>query len=68
MNLFSGEGIVRGFWMDMYTLLYLNIFKIYLKWLTNKDLIYSTWLMLYVMWQSVREGGLRKNEYVYTYG
>ena len=48
--------------MDMYTLLYLNIFKIYLKWLTNKDLIYSTWLMLYVMWQSVWEGGLRKNE------
>ena len=46
MNLFSGEGIVRGFWMDMYTLLYLkylNIFKIHLKWLTNKDLIYSTW-------------------------
>ena len=30
------EGIVREFWMGMYTLLYL-------KWVTNKDLRYSTW-------------------------
>ena len=30
-----GEGIVREFGMDMYTLLYL-------KWITNKDLLYST--------------------------
>ena len=30
------EGIVREFGMDMYTLLYL-------KWITNKDLLYSTW-------------------------
>ena len=29
-----GEGIVREFGMDMYTLLYL-------KWITNKDLLYS---------------------------
>ena len=29
------EGIVREFWMDMYTLLYL-------KWIINKDLLYST--------------------------
>ena len=28
------KGIVREFWMDMYTLLYL-------KWITNKDLLYS---------------------------
>ena len=28
-------GIVREFGMDMYTLLYL-------KWITNKDLLYST--------------------------
>ena len=30
-----GKGIVREFGMDMYTL-------IYLKWITNKDLLYST--------------------------
>ena len=30
-----GEGIVREFGMDMHTLLYL-------KWITNKDLLYST--------------------------
>ena len=30
-----GEEIVRGFGIDMYTLLYL-------KWITNKDLLYST--------------------------
>ena len=30
-----GEGIVREFGMDMYTLLYL-------KWITKKDLLYST--------------------------
>ena len=29
-----GEGIVREFGIDMYTLLYL-------KWITNKDLLYS---------------------------
>ena len=29
-----GEGIVREFGMDMYTLLYL-------KWITNEDLLYS---------------------------
>ena len=31
----GGGGIVREFGMNMYTLLYL-------KWLTNKDLLYST--------------------------
>ena len=30
-----GEGVVREFGMDMYTLLYL-------KWITNKDLLCST--------------------------
>ena len=30
------EQIIREFGMDMYTLLYL-------KWVTNKDLLYSTW-------------------------
>ena len=31
-----GEGIVREFRMDMYTLLYL-------KWITNKEVLYGTW-------------------------
>ena len=32
----GGEGTVREFGMDMYSLLYL-------KWITNNDLLYSTW-------------------------
>ena len=32
----EGEGMVRELGMDMYTLLYL-------KWIFNKDLLYSTW-------------------------
>ena len=31
-----GEGIVREFGMDMYPMLYF-------KWITNKNLLYSTW-------------------------
>ena len=44
------EEIVREFGMDMYTLLYL-------KWITNKALLYSTW---HPGW----EGNLGENEYV----
>ena len=33
---FWEEGIDRDFGMSLYTLLYL-------KWITNKDLLYSTW-------------------------
>ena len=47
--------------MDMYTLLYL-------KWTTNKDLLYSTGTLLNVMWQPGLEGSLRKNGYMYMYG
>ena len=32
----SGEGIVREFGMDMYT-------RLYLKWITKKDLLHSMW-------------------------
>ena len=32
----QGKGIIREFEMDMYTLLYL-------KWITSRDLLYSTW-------------------------
>ena len=52
--------------MDMYTLLYL-------KWITNKDLLvlgtkeaYGT--LLSVMWQPGWEGGWGQNGYMYTYG
>ena len=38
------EGIGREFGMDMYTLLCL-------KWITNRDLLYSTGALLSVMWQ-----------------
>ena len=37
MNLWLlGEGVVREFGMDFYTLLYIN-------WITNKDFLYGTW-------------------------
>ena len=36
-----GEGIVRESGMDMYT-------QLYLKWITNKDLLYSTGNSAYV--------------------
>ena len=46
-----GKGIVRKFGMDMYTLLYL-------KWTVSKDLLYSTWNLLNVIWQPGWEGSL----------
>ena len=49
------EGIVREFGKVMYTLLYL-------KWITNKDLLYSTWSSTQVMCQPWWEGvGERMN-------
>ena len=53
-----GEWIVREFWMDVYALLYL-------KWITNKDILYSTWN---VTWQPGGEGVMGENGYVYMYG
>ena len=54
------EKIVREFGMVMYTLLYL-------KWITNEDLLYSTWnsAQCYVAVWMV--GGLGKNGYKYMY-
>ena len=54
-----GEGIVREFGIDMYTLLYL-------KWITNKDLLYSTRnsAQYYVVdWTEGESGG----EWLYVY-
>ena len=48
------EGIVREFGMDMYTLL--NF-----KWITNKDLLYSTWNSAQCM------GGEFKGEWIHVY-
>ena len=55
------EGIVRKFGMDMDTLLYL-------KWITNKFLQYSTWnsAQRYVVAWMGREFG--DNGYMYVYG
>ena len=47
------EGIVKEFGMDVYTLLYL-------KWITSKDLLYSTWnsAQCYVaVWKGGEFGG-----------
>jgi len=56
-----GEGIVREFGMDMYTLLYL-------KWVTSKGLLCNTGNRLNVMWQPGWEESLGENGYVYMYG
>ena len=56
-----GEVIVRKFGMDMYTLLYL-------KWITNKDLLYSTWnsAQRYLeAWVGGEFGGERIHVYVW---
>ena len=45
------KGTVREFGMDMYTALYL-------EWITNRDLLYSTGTLLSVMWQPGWEGSL----------
>ena len=55
-----GEGIVRELGMDMYILLYL-------KWITNKDLLRAHGTLLSVMWQPEWEGSLGENGDVYTY-
>ena len=54
-------GIVREFGMDIYTLLYL-------KWIINKDLLYSTQNSAQIMWQPGWEGSLGENGYMYMYG
>ena len=55
------EGIVRELGMDIYTLLYL-------EWITNKDLQYSTWNSAQnVIWQLPGEGSLGENRYMYMY-
>ena len=57
----QGEGTVREFGSDIYTLLYF-------KWITNKDLLYSTWnsAQCYVAaWIGGVFGGERIHGYVW---
>ena len=54
-----GGGIVREFGMDVYTLLYL-------KWITNKDVLYSAWNSAQchvAAWMGVGFGG----EWIHVY-
>ena len=53
--------IVKETGMDVYTLLYL-------KWMTNKDLLYTHGTLLSIMWQPGEEGSLGQNGYTYMYG
>ena len=58
-----GEGIVREFGMDMYTLLFL-------KWIINTDLLYSTGVSVQcyvVAWIAGESGGEWLHVCAYTY-
>ena len=55
------DGVVREFGMDMYTLLYL-------KWITNKHLLYRTWNSARCYGQPEWEGSLEENGFMYMYG
>ena len=57
----SGEGVVREFGMDMYTLLYL-------RWITNKVLLYNTGNSAQCYVATWMGGEFGENEYMYTYG
>ena len=57
------EGVVRQFEMDMSTLLYL-------KWVTNKDLLYGTWNAAQwyaAAWMGGEFGGEWIHAYVFVY-
>ena len=56
-----GDGTVRDFGKVMYTLLYL-------KWITNKGLLYSTWNSAQCYVPACMEGDLGENGYMYMCG
>ena len=56
-----GEEMVKKFGMGLYTVLYL-------KWITNKDLLDSTWNSAQCCVAAWMGGGLRENGYMYMYG
>ena len=55
-----GEGTAKDFGMVMYTLLYL-------KWITNKNLMYSTWNSVQCYLSAWMEVGLR-GQWIHVYG
>ena len=57
----DGGGTVKEFGMDMSTLLYL-------KWITHKDLLYSTWNSSQCYVAACWKGGLGENGYMFMYG
>ena len=62
MNLWlPGEGIVRDLGIIMYT-------PLYLKWITSKDLLHSTWFSAQRRVQPGWEGRSREHRRVYVYG
>ena len=56
-----GDGMDGEFGMVMYTLLYL-------KWITNKDLLYRTWNSAWCYGQPEWEGSLEENGFMCMYG
>ena len=56
-----GGGIVREFGMDMYTLPYI-------KWITNKDLLYSTGNPAQCYVAAWMEGSMGESGYTCVYG
>ena len=56
-----GQGIVMEFGIVMYTLLYL-------KWMTNKDLLYCTGNSAQCYVAAWMGGEFQENGYMYTYG
>ena len=56
-----GEGIVREFGVDMYTLLYS-------KWITSEGLLYSPWNSPECYVAAGWEGSLGENGYMYMHG
>ena len=56
----DGEGIVRKFGMDMYTLLYF-------KWRRTKTYCVAHETLLNVMWRPGRKGSLGETGYLYMY-
>ena len=55
-----GEGKLRDFGKVMHT-------RLYLKWIINKDLLYSTWTLLNVTWQPGWAVSLVENRHTCMY-
>ena len=56
----EGEGIVREFVVDVYT-------SLYLKWITNKDILCSIWNSAQCHVAAWMGGGLAESRYICMY-